>query len=57
MVVNEFLSQHPDYRLVAAGEVLGKIGFVETGDFWLSPSGAVTVFAAVLERTLQSDPN
>ncbi|MEO7762435.1 MAG: RsmB/NOP family class I SAM-dependent RNA methyltransferase [Casimicrobiaceae bacterium] len=53
-VVNDFIGEHPDYRLVPASEVIGKLGWdLETGDFLrLSPHrhGCDAFFAAVLER-------
>ena len=54
-VVNDFLATHSEYRLVPAGEVVGKIGLggLETGEFLrLSPHrhGCDAFFAAVLER-------
>ena len=62
MVVNEFLSQHPDYRLVAAGEVLGKIGISAENSATCQCSRrtgrAVTDFSAAVPRANPPiDPN
>jgi len=53
-VVNDFLGQHPEYRLVPASETAQKLGWdIDAGDFLhLSPhrQGCDAFFAAVLER-------